>query len=55
VILWNATGTLQKIKELDLTSSAITSVNPKATSVCLSQDGCILVGTRGAEIVEFDQ
>ena len=54
VIVHQVNGTaLQAKQTLDLTSPAILSANPKATSVCIGANNNVLVGTRGGEIVEF--
>ena len=54
VCLFNVNGSaLQLSKTLDLTSPAVNSAQPKATSVCIGPNNNVLVGTRGGEIVEF--
>ena len=55
VVVWNTQRSpLQKQATLDLTAESICSINPKAVSVCFGENGNVLVGTRGAEIIEFD-
>ena len=52
VIVWNANGTtLQPTNTIELTSQALNSMDPKATSVCLGAQS-VLIGTRGGEIIE---
>lgn len=49
-------GSLTKLKEFDLNNPAIMSMNPSVRSVADNKDGTkILIGTRGGEIVEFDE
>lgn len=49
-------GTLSDPKEYDLKDPQIMSMNPAVRSVADNKDGTkILVGTRGSEIVEFDE
>ena len=49
-------GVLTLLKQYDLKMPEIMSMNPEVRSVCDSKDGSkILVGTRGGEIVEFNE
>lgn len=53
VNVFDVNGTaLQKKFTIDLTSPALGSMDPKATSVCLGPQSSVLIGTRGGEIME---
>ena len=43
------------MKQYDLKMPEIMSMRPEATSVCSNTEGRVLVGTRGGEIVEFNE
>ena len=43
---------MQKTKTIDLNAPELKSNNPMPSSVCLSPQGALLIGTRGGEIME---
>jgi len=55
VIVWRyAAGKLENQQQIDLTLKELKSLQPKARSVHENpQNGFVLVGTRGGEIIEF--
>jgi WD40 repeat protein len=59
VITWNVhhDGNLKQAQVFDLAATAIRSMWPKAISVCRKIEGgnAVIVGTRGGEIVEFNE
>lgn len=44
----------KKISKLSILEKSISSLSPKVRSVCEGDNGNILVGTRGGEIIEFE-
>ena len=53
VLIWDSK--FSNIRKISLNDSKINSLSPKARSVCEGETGCILVGTRGGEVLEFEE
>ena len=51
VLIWD--NNLNKTSEIKIKTKEINSMNPKIRSVCTNDEGDILIGTRGGEILEI--